>query len=257
MQGWFSHRESHTFFANKNILPIYIGYHLEPYKVEDLLYLLRYIPNYFQNKTIGCRDKDTKAIFESLNIPAYLSRCLTLTYPQVEQKNPDTIFFVDIYDCYLKYIPQEFYQGKYEKVTQRGCDTGFSNSYYMGTSEKYYFDKATKQLDEYKDRAKLVITTCLHCAAPCIAMGIPVIVFCYNDDKSRYTALDGIVPIYTMEDLKNDKVNWNPTKINIEDLKQYMIKNFELSVKEALGEHINKNELKQIRNMIENYNILS
>ena len=257
MQGWFSHSQSHTFFANKNIIPIYVGYHLEPTKEEDILYLLKYVPDYFNNKTIGCRDTYTKQLFQNLNIPSYLSRCLTLTLPKrTQNSNADTIYFVDVYDKYLKYIPKEFFQ-KYKKITQRGCDKGFDDSYYIGTSEKYYFEKAENLFKEYKENAKLVITTCLHCAAPCLAMGIPVILFAFLDDKTRYTALDGILSIYTIEDLESNNVNWYPNHIEFEDLKQAMISNLELTIKEQLGEKINSEELKQLQQKIENYKIIN
>lgn len=257
LQGWFSHMQSTTFLTNKNIFPIYVGYHLEPYKEEDILYLLKYVPNYFKNKTIGCRDIFTKNLFKNLNIPSYLSRCLTLTLPMVKRNTKaDTIYFVDIYDNYLKSIPKEFFK-KYERITQRGCDKGFMDSYYIGTSEQYYFEKSLQIFEKYSKNAKLVITTCLHCAAPCIAMGIPVILFCFNDDKTRYSALNGIIPIYTLDDLKNGHVNWNPKLVNIENLKEFMIKNLGLTIKEQLGENINKNELQLLRSKIENYNILN
>lgn len=257
MQGWFSHNQSHTFFASKNIIPIYIGYHLEPAKEEDLLYLLKYAPNYFNNKTIGCRDTYTKQLFQNLNIPSYLSRCLTLTLPKITQNNDaDIIYFVDVYEEYLKYIPKEFFK-KYKKITQRGCDKGFNDSYYIGTSEKYYFEKAKNVFNEYKENAKLVITTCLHCAAPCLAMGIPVILFSFLDNKTRYTALKGILPIYTLKDLKNNKIDWSPKPVEIEDLKQAMISNLQLTIKEQLGERINNEDLKQLRQKIENYKIIN
>jgi len=36
---------------------------------------------------------------------------------------------------------------------------------------------ANRMLSQYMDEASLVITTRLHCALPCVAMGIPVILF--------------------------------------------------------------------------------
>jgi exopolysaccharide biosynthesis predicted pyruvyltransferase EpsI len=42
---------------------------------------------------------------------------------------------------------------------------------------------AQEYLDRYRKEAKLVITSRLHCALPCIAMGIPVIVMGDHRDK--------------------------------------------------------------------------
>jgi hypothetical protein len=45
---------------------------------------------------------------------------------------------------------------------------------------------AQNLLDNYYNNARVVITTFLHCALPCIAMGIPVIVF-YPNHKKPYS----------------------------------------------------------------------
>jgi len=42
---------------------------------------------------------------------------------------------------------------------------------------------AQNALDEYREHASLVITTRLHCALPCVAMGIPVVFVGDPDDK--------------------------------------------------------------------------
>ena len=88
-------------------------------------------------------------------------------------------------------------------------------------------------------------------------MGIPVILFAFRNDVTRYSALDGILPVYTFDDLENNTVNWFPNAPDIEDLKHYMISNLDLTIKEQLGETVNLDILQNLRDKIENYKIIN
>ena len=76
----------------------------------------------------------------------------------------------------------------------------------------------------YRSRAKLVVTTLLHCALPAIAMGIPVVVFYpLNDaaghasDRERFSSLEPIVRVYRFDEL--DEVDWNPQPVDVSAIK--------------------------------------
>ena len=53
-----------------------------------------------------------------------------------------------------------------------------------------------------------MITSALHCAAPCVAMGIPVLLISLNpaENANRFSALSGIVESKTLEDLKKSVI---------------------------------------------------
>ena len=79
-------------------------------------------------------------------------------------------------------------------------------------------------LEKYSG-AKLVITTFLHCALPCIGMGIPVVVFypnsskyINNSDKERLSGLNKLITIYTFKDIH--KVNWSPKSVPVTNIKK-------------------------------------
>ena len=84
-----------------------------------------------------------------------------------------------------------------------------------------YENYAKKVLEKYYNEAKLVITSRIHSAMPCIAMGIPVIFIHPKLKDSRLDVLDGIIPKYS----PNDKyaINWNPKAPNIEKMKELQL----------------------------------
>jgi len=79
-----------------------------------------------------------------------------------------------------------------------------------------------KLLNRYAAEAKLVITTRLHCAWPCVGMGIPVILM-KNQASFRFSALGKYLPIYTRDEFSN--IDWNPKPVDVEDIKEKLLKN--------------------------------
>lgn len=247
MQGWFAH--SYHFLPPKNILPVFVGTHFTHHIQQYLLYLLACYPRYFDDKTIGCRDLYTLEFCQNLGIYAYFSRCLTLTLPKRDSKpSQNKVFFVGLSDEFLPFIPQELCQRaksinqqcfKPEKLT---C-ADFENT-------------AKNLLEQYKNEAGLIITSALHCAAPCVAMGIPVILCRTNDEQlTRFSALDGILPIYTLEDFKKKRVDFSPIAPNIEPLKRAMLENLCLSLDKSRGINVDLAQLKEYREIIRDFRI--
>lgn len=250
MQGWFSH--SYTFMPNNKIIPVFIGTHISNETQEDLINFIKYNPNYFKNKTIGCRDFATKQFFNDLGIDAYLSRCLTLTFPKREvMPEQNKVFLVNIPKNCSSYLPKEILKDA-EYINQRAIHENYLSSYYIN-SEKTYLAKTEILLNRYKNEARLIITNALHCAAPCIAMGIPVVLIDFEEENNRFSTLDNIIKIYTLKEFQERKIDYNIQAPNIELLKKSIIKNCELTIKEIRGEKINKEELMQVRNIIENW----
>ena len=255
MQGWFSH--SSTYLTNKNILPIYIGTHITSVngKRKEFEKFIKHNPEYFKNITFGCRDTSTLQFMRKSGLSSYLSRCLTLTLPKrLPSENQKIIYIVDIPEKMLEYIPQELRENAIY-VRQRSIDKNKETSFYINAEEKY-IKRASKLLLEYSNNAKLVITSALHCASPCLAMGIPTILIDFEEKNDRFGSLKGILKIYSKKELIDGSINYNPSELDIEDLKQLMIKNVELSIKQAFDEEIDINELNNLRKRIENYNIL-
>lgn len=241
MQGWFAH--SYYFLPPKNILPVFVGTHFTKYVQQYLLYLLACYPHYFDDKTIGCRDLYTLEFCRKLGLKSYLSRCLTLTLPKrLPSPSQNKIFFVGLGDEFLPFIPSAI----------KRQATYINQQKYMPDmlTSAHFFDTANALLTRYKNEAKLIITSALHCASPCVAMGIPVI-FCRQNDEqlTRFSALDGILPIYTIDDFRKKSVDFSPNAPNIEALKSAMIENLHLSISESRGESVDFAKLTEIRNL--------
>lgn len=117
--------------------------------------------------------------------------------------------------------------------------------------QEYWFEKAEALLNKYKNEAALIITTALHCASPCTAMGIPVVLLCENEEqRARFSALKNIIPIYNLDDLKNKKIDFNPKAPDIEDLKEAMLLNLKLNIQKAKNLSIDEALLKKTREKI-------
>ena len=176
-------------------------------------------PHYFDDKTIGCRDLYTLEFCQRLWLNAYFSRCLTLTLPKREPKpSQNKVFFVGLSDEFLPFIPKEIRE-RAESVNQQTFMPDF-------LIRKSFQNVAQNLLERYKNEAKLIITSALHCAAPCTAMGIPAILCRQNDEQlTRFSALDKILPIYTIKDFKKKRVDFATTAPNIKLLKRAMIEN--------------------------------
>lgn len=248
MQGWFSH--SSHFIPNNETLPIFVGTHFTQEIYKFLEYFNAYYPWFFKNKTIGCRDLSTLEFCKSLGLRAYLSRCLTLTLPRRNQSIVgNTIYLVGVPKEMLPYLPKHLREDA-QKVEQQlvKCENSLD--------WKNLYTQSENLLEVYKTQAKLVITCALHCAAPCLAMGIPVVLIAKDKESlDRFSAVKGILPIWTFEDLKAGCVNFSPTSLDIESLKKDMLENLKLSIQKEMGEKIDEENLCAIRERIENFKI--
>lgn len=119
-----------------------------------------------ENGPVGCRDMGTKNLLEEKGIPAYLSGCLTLTIkPYKDVKLNNKICLVDVSSDV-----KEFVESKTDKEI---CEL----SHYI-KMEGIDWDKRRKIVEErlkIYQGSHLVITTRLHVALPCLALGTPVL----------------------------------------------------------------------------------
>lgn len=250
MQGWFAHQA--LFLPNNNILPVFVGTHIAPSAKINLIDFLTHNPNYFHNIEVGCRDRKTQKLFADLGIKSYFSRCLTLTLPKREDKpSQNKVFIVNIQSSYFKHIPHKLLENAVF-VNQRSVDLQ-ENFQSCINHSKDFFDCSVELLERYKNEARLVITSAIHCAMPCLAMGIPVILIDFEKNNSRFDVVEDIIKIYTAKEFKSHKVDFNPTVPNIENLKKDILRNLYLSTEKARGNLVNEKELEAIRERINHF----
>ena len=192
--GWYAICKGNEVFSDK-INPLFVSMHinnLKNIKQETLSYLKKYEP-------IGCRDFTTRNFLLLEGVKAYFSSCLTTTldkdYKVSESERNDKIIFCDY----------EINREKPTKIDKKLLEVLKNynkeaieythHSYDFGLSEEECFKTAETLLQKYA-RAKLVITTRIHCALPCLALGTPVIlVIPKKYDKKRYDGLTQLLNI--------------------------------------------------------------
>lgn len=214
MNGWFMHNIS-NWPPSDFVDPIYVAYHIDK---KELLKTEQSIAHFKRNGPIGCRDTHTAKLLKGKGIDTYFSACLTLTLRNPFLK-PDRkkIYIVDAHlsskkvypwgsDDLLEALIPKHIRDQAEYITHEIPD-------HIERSDMYARHAYVNEhlLRKYAE-AKLVITSRLHCALPCVAYHTPCIVlFSGLHTDSRYTGLTDFFHGYTNV---NEKITFdfdNPT----------------------------------------------
>lgn len=224
MNGWFTHN-IHNWVPNENIDPLFVSFHINntaaPYMLSEkgIAYLKKHQP-------IGCRDQFSVDTLKAKGIDAYFTGCLTLTldnYKVDDSERGDEVYIVDplygyptfgkvTYDYrrFLRSIQNGtiFKLWKRKKHIKNFIDADLlkkaihinqeppANKY----SDAEKFEMAEDLLHKYA-KAKLVITSRIHCALPCLAMGTPVIFVNGFDSFVDSCRFEGILELFNRIDI--------------------------------------------------------
>lgn len=227
MNGWWMHNDD-NFPPHRNVNPLYIAFHIE----KKRLVSPNAIAHYKKYEPIGCRDLHTMNLLKKKGVDAYFSGCLTLTLksPFTNPKR-DKIYIVDAHlsskvtypwgsnDLLQELIPKHIRdQAEYiEHEIPESIDKDD-----MHARQKYVKQHLLKKYAS----AKLVITSRLHCALPCVAFNTPCIVLFkgFNTDN-RYGGLKDFVHGYSSI---NDEVDFDfehpRAKLSVLELKELQTK---------------------------------
>jgi len=187
--GWFT-EDASAWPPAPSIDPLIISFHATARNgVHKKIISPKLASYYQQHAPIGCRDKKTAEYFAKIGVDAYFSACLTLTLENTFSFRSEKILLVDplrfnYTKAYRNFIVDSIIPDKYkadvEVICQRRTD--------LTASVEQRFEDAEKLLKKYAT-AKLVITSRLHCALPCLALGTPVL-FVNAGYHSTYLNLD-------------------------------------------------------------------
>ena len=200
MNGW------HTFGPqnyppSKNLLPLLISYHLNPFYADKILSRKECRDFFIQNGPVGCRDYTTLEIFKKYNIDAYYSFCLTTTlgYSYSSKIKTNEIIINDpfyefnqshLYKASPARLAYHFLTGKTKTSLNLKKQSDLLNiaipnhiqhnairtNHYVkfkNNNTDLMYEKAETLLKRYA-RAKCVVTSRIHCALPSLSMGTPV-----------------------------------------------------------------------------------
>jgi hypothetical protein len=165
MNGWFSDAPEHWPPA-ACVRPIFVGFHMTSAAAEEYGKAADY---FRRHGPIGCRDHGTARKLREWQVEAYTSYCCTLTFPRRERS--PALGKTILVDAGSVYVPSSLRRNAIQLSHMVGPVSHDSKLQY-----------ARDLLQFYRDEAALVITTRLHCALPCMAMGIPVVFFGKTSD---------------------------------------------------------------------------
>lgn len=195
MNAWYMDIPE-NFPPSKNINPLYVSMHLNT-TILDRFFSKETIEHLKAHEPIGCRDLHTKEILEKKGIKAYYSGCMTLTLGHTYKRTnlTNNVYIIDpMYDSMtlseLMRKPLRF--GKRilngrafefnhrQKVLERHFDREILDSAQYIDQIIPYVDakKGFELADDFLKKissARLVITSRIHTALPCLAIGTPVI----------------------------------------------------------------------------------
>jgi hypothetical protein len=251
LNGWFTHNTS-NWVPSENIIPLFVSFHINntaaPAMLSDkgIAYLKKHEP-------IGCRDQFSVDTLKAKGIDAYFTGCLTLTldnYKVDDSLRGDDIYIVDPlygYTTYkkvtrnYKYFLRSIQRGTIFKIFRRQkhvkliIDKNLLKSAIFIEQEppaKTYtheqkFEMADDLLKKYA-KAKLVITSRIHCALPCLAMGTPVIFINGFESFVDSCRFEGILDLFNRIDI-NEKTGVFTANFPLEGkiTKDTIIKNLE------------------------------
>lgn len=198
---------------DKKIKPLFVGALIRGGVEAD--YMKRYLKNY--GLPFLCRDRWIASMFRKDGYEAIRWGCPSLLFPRREPGSfQNKVFYCDIPSQLLDFIPEHI---KVEMIDLGSQDFTPDMSLTKRQRADYCKETARHKLLTLRDNARLVITSRLHIAAPCLAMGIPVIM---ADDHldTRRMVLEPFIPLYRPQDFRN--INWSPVSPDIENVKKLM-----------------------------------
>lgn len=220
INGWYIHNTD-AFPPSRSITPIIItSFHISPMVVEKMMNK-RTISYLKEHQPIGCRDFYTKDLLTTHGIESYFSACLTLTLNRDDFSNSRTDRKeILLSDVFFRVTPKGGRKERlkhliYSKVSRKRLikkllppeieKKAVTISHFLGCAPVSFekrFDLAEQLLRRYAN-AKLVITSRLHAALPCLALGTPVLFVVENENDARFSGLSDLLNIVTVDRVKS------------------------------------------------------
>jgi len=185
--------------------PLFISFHISGYYEAEKYMLNPKLKDYYNaHGPIGCRDRDTAKRLKNIGVDSYYSSCLTLTLKLKEQiENSEEIIFAD---AFLKMNNEDYSKTMIDRLVPNSLKSKVVRIKHdmdiQNLSVEQRLPIAHDLLKRYA-AARLVITSRIHCALPCLALGTPVyFVDVGYDRKNARKRFDGILDLMNRLDQK-------------------------------------------------------
>jgi len=219
INGWHKHGDE-EWPPNEIFDPVFLGFHIRPHQCARLL-SQEAIDYYKKHGPIGCRDVFTFKELSSRGVDCFVSNCLSLTFPRrlPKPEEESEVFVASRDERILDAIPP--FLGPVQFI-----------KHYSDTSDSEdNMESAFELIELYRNKAKLIVTTLLHCALPAIAMGIPVVVLyphngeaSHQSDQERFSSLSRMVRVYSFQ--RSEEIDWSGHLVDTSAQKLKLIEEF-------------------------------
>ena len=245
MNAWYMYNK-YTLPPSPHIYPLFIAVHFSKsdyFRIEEDCLDARLREYFKQFGEVGCRDNNTRKIFLNKGISSFFSGCLTLTIePQNMIGKNNTIYCVDVDEKIVNKVKTLNKVCKVEKISH---DIEPDEKNFSWSNRK----KRVEDLLEKYQSAYCVVTTRLHCALPCLALGTPVLLI-YKEGEYFKNRIEDFLPFlhYCSEkdflegnanyDINNPPPNSEEFKILKSKIKKRVIEFIETTKKQKIVENV-------------------
>jgi hypothetical protein len=192
------------FPISKQVTPLFVGFTAQPEVLRKHVDYLR------SHAPIGCRDCATAEVLTSLGVEAYVSGCVTFTLRRRSLTTKAARLIVvhgarsgALPNVVLRHVPSDLLESA-EFIYHR---LPVTTSPISATEQQTATAYEASIIRRLASKAAIVLTSLHHVTAPCLAMGIPV-VLCRVNNHPRFSLLQRIIPLYTPDTV--DQIDWAP-----------------------------------------------
>ena len=208
MNAWYMYNK-YSWPPAPSIVPLLIAMHFSKndYLGIGTKFLDGLGGDYLRNHGIvGARDIETKKILDEKNIESYVSGCLTLTLDRFEGvESSNTIYFVDVDIETETVLRQKYSEEKIENITH------YVEYFKQNKNYEERLDDVEELLKKYQG-AKCVVTSRLHCALPCLALGTPVLLVYKDEYHDRMSSFLPFLHSTTVEQIEQGLEQYDLSK---------------------------------------------
>lgn len=171
---------------------------------------------------ILCRDRFSADLLQKAGYNGHFWGCASLLLPKrTSEPKKGKVYSgdLDLVPNIIKHIPDSIKREMIDLESQELTGSHFE-SLDVNSKATLMYDKMKAKLQLLHDTARLVITSRLHLALPCIAMGIPVIKVS-SQREARNQLIDSYSRSYRSSEFS--EIDWEPVAPDIEDAKERML----------------------------------
>lgn len=190
-----------------------------------------------EHQPIGCRDLETQKFLEEAGFETWLSGCVTLTLKAKfsNSERDDYICLTDVDTKVEEYVRKRYPGVKVFNLLQESPTLIDKN---MSWEER--FSNVEKLLTIYQN-ARSVVTTRLHCALPCLALGTPVLLLREESivEQGRFSGLEKLTYHATTKNFVEGNIEYDLLNPPQNPMGYIFLRD---NIKEKVNEFINESE---------------